>query len=192
MNIDDLSSMISSDLLNSSELSPDAYALAEVIKELLPLFKENVELYSDMRKKLVSHYLKQPALKIEESFSFELSDKKIEETKPNNQKLKGQLLKLAKQLYQLNQQTAETKAQTDKTVEQLNKEISDLKDQVQNYHMIIEKSSRFNSQIPTPARVSSKSSEFPSSLKSTPQRKSYTPRRRSPGSAQKVTFAPND
>ncbi|KAH0791316.1 hypothetical protein GPJ56_004784 [Histomonas meleagridis] len=189
MNVDDLSKL-SSDILNTSDLSPDAYALAKVIQELLPLFKENAELYSDMRKKLVNHYLNQPSLEIEKSFSFELTDKIAEETpKPDNSKLKDQLLKLAKQLSQFNQQSIETKAQTEKTIEQLDKEISDLKDQVKNYQMLIERLSRPNSEMPTPARVSSKSSE--SSLfqsTSTPKRRSYTPRI-SPSSGQRVMFS---
>ena len=59
--------MIDPEALEQDEMSPDAYALAEVIKQLSPLLSESFELYSDVRRKLVDQYLQKPKLEFTSS-----------------------------------------------------------------------------------------------------------------------------
>ena len=59
--------MIDPEALEQDEMSPDAYALAEVIKQLSPLLSESFDLYSDVRRKLVDQYLHKPKLEFTSS-----------------------------------------------------------------------------------------------------------------------------
>lgn len=141
MNIEEISQLINSDSFNTDDLSPDAVVLFKVVKELLPMFKENAELYSDMRSKFVKYYLSQPKLKIEQSFLFETSNES------SHKKLKQQIIQLAKQLNQYKEQSYNTREQSKNTILQLNKEIDDLKQQVKSYENIIDNIQNSNNQL---------------------------------------------
>lgn len=122
--------IIDEEAANQSELSPDAYALSEVIKQLLPLLNGSCELYSDLRQRFVEQKLKQ--------FHFSIHSEVIADVEPNSSqfnfgnmdKLKESLIKIAVQLKQFKVENANAKIQQDLAVKQLQNENQSLREEL--------------------------------------------------------------
>ncbi|KAK8834636.1 hypothetical protein M9Y10_008294 [Tritrichomonas musculus] len=122
--------IIDEEAASQSELSPDAYALSEVIKQLLPLLNGSCELYSDLRQRFVEQKLKQ--------FHFSIHSEVIADVEPNSSqfnfgnmdKLKESLIKIAVQLKQFKVENANAKIQQDLAVKQLQNENQSLREEL--------------------------------------------------------------
>lgn len=129
MNIEEISTIVNTESLRESDMSPDALTLFRALKDLIPIFNENALLYSDLKRKFSRRYLNHPKLEISPSLTFEVHN--------NNNNLKDHLVQLAKQLKQYKAQSESSKEDSELTIQQLNNEIRDLREQVFNYENLI-------------------------------------------------------
>ena len=98
-----MAGVIDLEALNQDEMSPDAYALAEVIKQLSPLLQESFDLYSDVRKKLVAQFVKKPQLSFESTVVADVAPTDNVSIQPdgNFDKLRKAMIALKSHLQQL-------------------------------------------------------------------------------------------
>ena len=98
-----MAGVIDLEALDQDEMSPDAYALAEVIKQLSPLLQESFDLYSDVRKKLVAQFVKKPQLSFESTVVADVAPSDSVPIQPdgNFDKLRQAMIALKAHLQQL-------------------------------------------------------------------------------------------
>lgn len=116
------------------EMSPDAYALAEVIKEISPLLQGSLDMYSDMRQKLVDRFLKKSKLSFETSTIADIPPD-IRSYDSNYDKVSQALTLLKAQLRQLEVERKGSIAASANALEQYKSENERLYQKLSEYRM---------------------------------------------------------
>ena len=116
------------------EMSPDAYALAEVIKEISPLLQGSLDMYSDMRQKLVDRLLNKSKLSFETSTIADIPPD-IRSYDSNFDKVSQALTLLKAQLRQLEVERKGSIAASANALEQYKSENERLYQKLSEYRM---------------------------------------------------------
>lgn len=116
------------------EMSPDAYALAEVIKEISPLLQGSLDMYSDMRQKLVDRFLNKSKLSFETSTIADIPPD-IRSYDSNFDKVSQALALLKAQLRQLEVERKGSIAASANALEQYKSENERLYQKLSEYRM---------------------------------------------------------
>ena len=116
------------------EMSPDAYALAEVIKEISPLLQGSLDMYSNMRQKLVDRCLNKSKLSFETSTIADIPPD-IRSYDSNFDKVSQALTLLKAQLRQLEVERKGSIAASANALEQYKSENERLYQKLSEYRM---------------------------------------------------------
>lgn len=148
--------IIDEEAASQTELSPDAYALSEVIKQLLPLLNGSCSLYSDLRQRFVEQKLKQNHFAFQSEVIADFEPNASEANLRNNDKLKISLARMAAHLRQLNAETKAAEIQRSELTNQLRRENDDLRRELS----IIRQAEYVGSSASSPERASSSQVTF--------------------------------
>lgn len=184
--------LIDEEAANQTELTPDAYALSEVIKQLLPLLNGSCELYSDLRQRFVEQKLRQNHFSIQSQVIADFEPNASEVNSDYMNKLKEALARTAAHLRQLKTENVNTEIQKQETMKQLQSENENLRNELSNARR-----AQFvgSSSLSSPERASSSQVTFQSTI-ITPRtirtEQSSQSSRYSPTSTSSVSPRPNN
>jgi hypothetical protein len=127
-----------SDPTESSELDPDAYALAEAINQITALLQDHVELYSDLRRQFVEHTLRKSVLSFHSDVIIAReADYHTSSVAPENvidsRRLREQLGMIAQLLRQLSAERAGAIRSSQEAIAQLQSENARLHEELTQY-----------------------------------------------------------
>lgn len=202
--------VIDPEALQQDEMSPDAYALAEVVKQLSPLLNESFELYSDVRRKLVDQCMRKPKLTFTSSVVADCAPSDEPHNTADYEKIRQAMIVLKSQLRQLEaerkgsiQAAANALAQYKSENEALYKQLSEyrMKEAMETDSSTYSTHSSMSSASVTPrtvpsARRGSRIADSPVTPKRrTPAKEgaiesSFKRRTPTPSTDKKVTFTP--
>ena len=122
--------IIDEEAASQTELSPDAYALSEVIKQLLPLLNGSCELYSDLRQRFVEQKLKQNHLSFHSEVIADFEPNSSGTNFGNMDKLKASLVRMAAHLRQVKTENTNAEFQHAQAIKQLQNENESLRSEL--------------------------------------------------------------